>query len=75
MSLHTSHDKFWVGVTDQGWYEFNDANDASEVNFWAPGGERSFSAIEENGLFLFKLKSPVNKSLAEVGLLKVLSCR
>ena len=53
--------EFWVGVTDWSWFEFHTANQSMEVNFWAPGGERSFGAIPEGGLFLFKLKSPVNK--------------
>ncbi len=53
--------EYWVGVTDRSWFEFHSANQSVEVNFWAPGGERSFGAIPEGGLFLFKLKSPVNK--------------
>jgi putative restriction endonuclease len=53
--------EFWIGVTDQSWFEFHSTNQSAEVNFWAPGGERSFSAIPEGGLFLFKLKSPINK--------------
>lgn len=52
---------YWVGVTDRQWFDFHYTNKTKEVNFWAPGGERSFGAIEEGGLFLFKLKSPVNK--------------
>jgi len=53
--------EYWIGVTDRSWFEFHSANRSDEVNFWAPGGERSFGAIPEGGLFLFKLKSPVNK--------------
>ena len=53
--------EYWVGVTDRSWFEFHSVNQSVEVNFWAPGGERSFGAIAEGGLFLFKLKSPVNK--------------
>ncbi len=53
--------EYWVGVTDQSWFEFHSANQSVEVNFWAPGGEVSFKAIPEGGLFLFKLKSPINK--------------
>jgi putative restriction endonuclease len=52
---------YWIGVTDRSWFEFHSANQSLEVNFWAPGGERSFGAISEGGLFLFKLKSPINK--------------
>lgn len=53
--------EYWVGVTDQAWFEFHSANQSVEVNFWAPGGEVIFKAIPEGGLFLFKLKSPTNK--------------
>jgi putative restriction endonuclease len=52
---------FWVGVTDRGWFDFHSSKQTPEVNFWAPGGERQFGAIREGGLFLFKLKAPVNK--------------
>ena len=53
--------EYWIGVTDQDWFDFHLAHQSTEVNFWAPGGERQFSAIPEGGLFLFKLKSPINK--------------
>lgn len=53
--------EYWVGVTDLSWFEFHSANQSVEVNFWAPGGEVNFKAIPEGGLFLFKLKSPINK--------------
>ena len=53
--------EYWVGVTDRSWFEFHSANQSVEVNFWAPGGEVSFKAIPEGGLFLFKLKAPINK--------------
>jgi putative restriction endonuclease len=53
--------KFYVGVTDREWFEFHSSHRSVEVNFWAPGGERSFGALPEGGLFLFKLKSPINK--------------
>ena len=53
--------EYWVGVTDRSWFEFHSAHATQEVNFWAPGGERSFGAIPEGALFLFKLKAPVNK--------------
>lgn len=52
---------FYVGVTDRDWFDFHSARKSDEVNFWAPGGERSFGALPAGGLFLFKLKSPVNK--------------
>jgi putative restriction endonuclease len=52
---------YWIGVTDAGWAEFHGSRRSGEVNFWAPGGERSFGAIDQGGLILFKLKAPVNK--------------
>ena len=60
-SAKLSKIEYWVGVTDRSWFEFHSANQSVEVNFWAPGGEVSFKAIPEGGLFLFKLKSPINK--------------
>ena len=53
--------EYWIGVTDRSWFEFHSANQSMEVNFWAPGGEVNFKAVPEGGLFLFKLKTPVNK--------------
>ena len=51
---------FYIGVTDRQWFEFHSTHQSEEVNFWAPGGERAFKALPAGGLFLFKLKSPVN---------------
>ena len=52
--------KIFVGVTDRNWYSFLANNNPDEVNFWQPGGKQIFKAIETNGLFLFKLHSPLN---------------
>jgi len=52
--------KFWVGVTDNGWFEFLDEQRPDEVNFWRPKNVNQFRAIDEGGLFLFKLHSPLN---------------
>jgi putative restriction endonuclease len=52
--------KFFVGVTDNNWYEFLAKNRPDEVNFWRPGGRQSFKAINPNDLFLFKLHSPLD---------------
>jgi putative restriction endonuclease len=51
---------FWVGVTDNNWYEFLRQKQPDEVNFWRPSGKTQFSAIQPGDLFLFKLKSPNN---------------
>jgi len=52
--------KFWVGVTDNNWYNFLRQQQPDEVNFWRPSGKTQFSAIQPGDLFLFKLKSPYN---------------
>lgn len=52
--------KFWVGVTDNNWYNFLRQLQPDEVNFWRPSGKSQFSAIQPGDLFLFKLKSPHN---------------
>ena len=52
--------RFFVGVTDGGWFGFlKDRPELQEINFWQPGA-RGFRAIPPGGLFLFKLKSPIN---------------
>ena len=52
--------KMYVGVTDNDWYDFLAKERPDEVNFWSPNGKRAFRALEPNGLFLFKLHSPLN---------------
>ena len=46
----------YVGVTDRDWLDYVRTHKMSEVNFWKPGGQ-SFKALNENDLFLFKLKA------------------
>lgn len=52
--------KFFVGVTDNKWFEFLASRKPDEVNFWRPGGTGSFQVIPPGALFLFKLHSPYN---------------
>lgn len=52
--------KFWIGVTDNGWYNFLSAMQPEEVNFWQPSGKSNFRALESGEPFLFKLHSPLN---------------
>lgn len=52
--------KYWVGVTDNQWFKFLAEKKPDEVNFWRPKSTNQFRAIEEGGLFLFKLHSPQN---------------
>ena len=49
----------YIAVTDFEWFTLlSQQQGIEEVNFWQPGGNRVFSAIEKGGLFLFKLHSP-----------------
>jgi len=52
--------KFYVGVTDNNWFEFLADRKPDEVNFWRPGGTGSFQVIPPGAPFLFKLHSPHN---------------
>lgn len=48
--------KIYVGVTDGSWYDYLRDHQYDEVNFWKPSG-KTFKAIQEGDLFLFKLKA------------------
>lgn len=51
----------YVGVTDLEWFlHLSGVPSLEEVNFWQPGGNRKFGALESGELFLFKLHSPRN---------------
>lgn len=51
--------KAYVGITDYDWFTFlSHRPDLDEVNFWKPGGQTGFRALEPGGLFLFKLHAP-----------------
>lgn len=52
--------KIYVGVTDYDWYSILKQQNCDEVNFWKPGGNTNFKAIDTNEMFLFKLHSPHN---------------
>lgn len=52
--------KFWVGVTDNGWFDFLSNAHVDEVNFWQPRGKVAFTNLQPGSLFLFKLKRPFN---------------
>lgn len=54
--------RIFVYPTDLDWFRFLRARcPLDEVNFWQPGGSRAFTGLEPGELFLFRLKSPVNK--------------
>lgn len=52
--------KFWVGVTDNSWFDFLSKRLPDELNFWQPGGATAFKSLNHGELFLFKLHSPLN---------------
>jgi putative restriction endonuclease len=52
--------KFWVGVTDNKWYQFLSLLRPDEVNFWQPSGTPPFKGAPIGLPFLFKLKRPYN---------------
>lgn len=53
--------RVYVGVTDGDWFRLLASQpDLEEINFWQPGGNRSFGAISPGELFLFKLHAPDN---------------
>ncbi len=52
--------KFWVGITDNRWYNYLALRSAAEVNFWQPSARRPFTNLPEGTPFLFKLKAPYN---------------
>jgi putative restriction endonuclease len=51
---------FWVGVTDNTWFDFLSRSGFDEVNFWQPSGTAPFTSLPEGSPFLFKLKRPYN---------------
>lgn len=52
--------KFYLGVTDNNWYNFLSQQHREDVNFWQPGGNTNFKLLTPGAPFLFKLKYPVN---------------
>jgi len=52
--------KIYVGVTDDGWFDFLARRQPDEVNFWRPGGARGFHVLQPGEPFLFKLHAPNN---------------
>jgi len=50
---------FWVGITDDDWFEYLSSIKPDEVNFWQPGSTPP-KKMKPGTLFLFKLHSPRN---------------
>jgi HNH endonuclease len=52
--------RFWVGVTDKGWFESLRKQGPDEVNCWQPSSRRLAEFLEPGVPFLFKLHAPDN---------------
>jgi putative restriction endonuclease len=52
--------KFYLGVTDNKWYNYLSRINPEDINFWQPGGNSTFRVLESGAPFLFKLKYPTN---------------
>lgn len=52
--------KLFVGVTNNGWFEFLAGRRPEEVNFWRPRSQMEFRALRPGDLFLFKLHAPLD---------------
>lgn len=52
--------KFWVGTTDNDWYDYISARGLDEVNFWQPSATPPFTNAPIGLPFLFKLRRPNN---------------
>lgn len=52
--------KFWVGTTDNNWFDFLARRHFDEVNFWQPSVSPPFKQAPLGMPFLFKLKRPHN---------------
>lgn len=51
--------RIYLAITDKAWYETLAAHPGlDEINFWQPGGQRRFAALQPGDLFLFKLHYP-----------------
>jgi len=52
--------RFWLGVTDNKWFDFLSHQELDEVNFWQPSAKPLFKEAPVGMPFLFKLKRPYN---------------
>jgi putative restriction endonuclease len=51
---------FWLGVTDNRWFDFVSERGFDEVNFWQPSARDPFTNLPAGTPFFFKLKRPNN---------------
>lgn len=52
--------RFWLGVTDNNWFDFVSMRSLDEVNFWQPSSRPPFKNLPPGTPFFFKLKRPHN---------------
>lgn len=52
--------KFYLGTTDNNWFNYLSQINPEDINFWQPGGNLAFRALQPGAPFLFKLKYPLN---------------
>ena len=52
--------KFYLGVTDNSWFNYLRNINPEDVNFWQPGGNVNFKLLQPGAPFLFKLKYPLD---------------
>jgi putative restriction endonuclease len=52
--------KYWLGVTDNAWFSYQEQHRFDEMNFWQPSATPPFKNASEGMPFLFKLKKPYN---------------
>jgi len=52
--------KYYLGITDNGWFNYLSNIDPEDINFWQPGGKLAFRVLDSGAPFLFKLKAPLN---------------
>jgi len=50
--------KFYLGLTDNTWFNYLSKISPEDVNFWQPNGKAGFALLQPGEPFLFKLKSP-----------------
>lgn len=52
--------KYYLGVTDNRWFNYLSEINPEDINFWQPGGTVKFKVLTAGAPFVFKLKSPLN---------------
>lgn len=52
--------KYYLGVTDNRWFNYLSRIEPEDINFWQPSGTVNFKVLTAGAPFLFKLKRPLN---------------